>query len=122
MLFSSKTARYGTGVVLLTLIVGLLSISIDLLDNHPRAEGKSAGQHSEAGTPQAPNHLVRYPVAKTPLPCSVCYFHKLLNQTLIPATNFVSADDSSFQQTALLQVSVSHIESKSEGNRGPPSA
>ena len=107
--------------MLLALLLGVLSTGIDLLADHGAAEMRS-GMRSDSHGASEPRHLVAHPPVKQPGPCSVCFFHKLLHQIMVPSQELADASENRTQRPPLPRISVSLVESTSEGIRGPPAA
>lgn len=117
-----KPDSFTSAMALTVLLVGLLATGIDLLEDHSAAIKQAGSSHSESADRLPLYHLVRHQVTKTPSGCTVCFFNKLLGQSLFPARNLVAAANISIQPIDAFRISVPHPEFDAEVNRGPPGA
>ena len=68
---------------LIVLAMGLLSMELDLLRDHARADAVSC-KYCAFGDGQRALHLVRNELNKEQPPCNACFFHNLLANGLVP--------------------------------------
>ena len=115
----SRQIWYRSCILLTTLLLGLLSMSIDLLEDHTTPGTSAASNHSETGSKR---HLVRQQVDDKPGPCNVCFLDNLLRHTLVPARSFIPAADLFVPHTENCRVLPPGLESSRQVNRGPPIA
>jgi hypothetical protein len=111
-----------TWLLLITLMVGFVSAGIDLLDDHSQSLNKLPGQHVDSQRESRDAHLVHYSNLKKAPPCNVCFFHKLLRQTLIPEASKASGAETVAHDADVRSVSISCFRFHSLVNRGPPGA
>src|SRR5437773_2284572 len=90
MLVATGSTRiwYRSCVLLTTLLLGLLSMSIDLLEDHTTPATSAASNHSETGRKL---HLARHQIDGKPGPCNVCLLDEFLRHTLMPAVSVMPA-------------------------------
>ena len=115
----SRQIWYRTSVLFATLLLALLSMSIDLLEDHTTVATSAASDHSETGSKL---HLVRHQVESKPGPCTICFLHKLLRHTLVPAGSFIPAAGLFVPHTENCPVLRSGLDFSRQVNRGPPAA
>ncbi len=115
----SRQIWYRSCVLLTTLLLGLLSMSIDLLEDHTTLATSPASNHSETGSKL---HLVRRQVDGETGSCNVCFLDNLLRHTLMPAISVIPADELFVPHTENCRVLPPGLEFSRQVNRGPPAA
>jgi hypothetical protein len=111
--------KWISGLSLVVLTMGFLSMELDSLLDHTQTDAVSCTYCDRSDGHRA-GHLARNECGEELPPCNACFFHNLLSHSLIP--NSISLDvairiikSSSMQYVCVTQSPFDH-----EGIRGPP--
>jgi hypothetical protein len=124
MLARDNLKRSGTwcvGAIAMALLMGVLSTRADHWENHPQQPERTSCRHTTAGREATECHLVPKNTDSQNSTCSVCFFQKLLSQTLIPDEEIPACAEVSSQTIAVCQDSFFALRVSPEAPRGPPS-
>jgi len=117
----SKFLSYSSGISCLALLAAFLSCGIDLLKDHERGI-PAPGSHSEICSASPRSHMVRPDPYQAPVPCNICYFHKLIGQSLFPAKSAFATTQVLFRSTRYICATPDHGSFDPLVSRGPPSS
>jgi hypothetical protein len=117
----SRPASPRASAALLLLIAGIVCACIDDLLCHSTSPANIVSSHSENEARYPDSHVVRDRAAKKPPECSICFFHKLLGQSLVPAAKSVLPYTFSITSFESVYSLLAFLTPSAEFIRGPPS-
>jgi hypothetical protein len=116
-----KSSTWSVGAIAMALLMGVLSTRADHLGNHPQQPERTSCRHTSAGREATECHLVPKNTDSQNSTCNVCFFHKLLSQTLIPDGEIPACAEVSSQTIAVCHDSSIALRTSPDAPRGPPS-
>ena len=117
----SRPASLRASAALLLLVGGIVSACVDDLLCHSTTPANIVSAHSENESRYPDSHVVRDRAAKKSPECSICFFHKLLGHSLIPAAKSVLPFTFSITSFENVYSLLAFLTPSADFIRGPPS-